>query len=402
MRILIYGINYAPELTGIGKYSGEMATWLAARGHDVRMVTAPPYYPAWKVVAPYSAKAYTRENLKGVQVWRCPLWVPSRLSGVKRLIHLGSFALSSMPVMLRQIFWRPQVVWVVEPAFFCTPAALITARATGARAWLHIQDFEIDAAFDLGILKGRLLRRIVLGVEGWITRQFDVVSTISQRMLEKAKGKSVPQSRFNFFPNWVDLSTFNPTVEGVENYRRELGIQADEVVALYSGNMGGKQGLEILAEAARACPDIRFIFCGDGGGRQDLMARCSGLQNVQFLGLQEVNRLPDFLSMADIHLLPQRADAADLVMPSKLTGMLASARPVVATAHPETELATVVKTCGLVVPPENASALAEALMLLKLDRDLRIRLGKVGLSYAMEHMDKESVLLRFERDLAAH
>jgi colanic acid biosynthesis glycosyl transferase WcaI len=201
-----------------------------------------------------------------------------------------------------------------------------------------------------------------------------------------------------------------------DDYRAELGIAPDAVVALYSGNMGGKQGLELLAEVAKVIaaraplpqntpvggpPSGRlvFVFCGNGAGRADLVQRCQGLGNVQFLDLQPAARLPDLLAMADIHLLPQRADAADLVMPSKLTGMLASARPVVATAHPGTELAHVVQACGVVVPPEDPQAFADALLLLAADPDLRQRLGAAGFLYAQAHLDKEAVLARFEADL---
>ena len=111
MKILLYGINFAPELTGIGKYTGEMAAWLAAQGHAVRVVTAPPYYPAWAVSAGHSGKRWVFEEWRGVRVWRCPLWVPPQPGGLKRLLHLASFALSSLPVMLRQVFWRADVVW---------------------------------------------------------------------------------------------------------------------------------------------------------------------------------------------------------------------------------------------------------------------------------------------------
>ena len=114
MKILFYGINYAPELTGIGKYTGEMAEWFAAQGHEVRVITAPPYYPAWKVSEGYS-NSYTTEKLNNVTVLRTPLWVPHQPSGLKRLIHLASFALSSLPVLFKQWFWKPDVVWVVEP-----------------------------------------------------------------------------------------------------------------------------------------------------------------------------------------------------------------------------------------------------------------------------------------------
>lgn len=128
MKILVYGINYWPEPTGIGKYTGEMAAWLVSRGHEVRVVTAPPYYPAWKISPGYRALAYTRAMETGATVFRCPLWVPGQPSGAKRMLHLFSFALSSLPVVLRQIFWRPDVVWMAAPAFACAPGAIATAK----------------------------------------------------------------------------------------------------------------------------------------------------------------------------------------------------------------------------------------------------------------------------------
>ena len=126
MKILIYGINYAPEPTGIGKYTGEMAEWLAGRGHEVTVVTAPPYYPAWKVAPGYSSFLYRREIRNGVRVVRCPLWVPRRPTAVKRLLHLLSFALSGAPVVWAHAFWKPDVVFAVAPALFCAPDAWIS------------------------------------------------------------------------------------------------------------------------------------------------------------------------------------------------------------------------------------------------------------------------------------
>ena len=204
-------------------------------------------------------------------------------------------------------------------------------------------------------------------------------------------------------PNWVDIVL--PSPEGVAAYRSLLNAGSNTVVALYSGNMGEKQGLEILAEVARLCAantavDIPFVFGGSqGAGRAKPTAQCSGLPNVRFMDLQPAEQKPDFLACADIHLLPQRADAADLVMPGKLTGMLASARPVVATAHQGTELATVVNICGLVVPPEVPVAMANAVQHLAADRELRERLGAAGYLHAQEHMETDTVLTKFEAEL---
>ena len=137
MKILIYGINYAPELTGIGKYSAEMAEWLAARGHSVSVVTAPPYYPQWRVHDGYRAGRYAREERAGVSVRRALVGVPARPGGVKRLLHLASFApvQPSQPAARRRR--AADVILVVEPALFCAPAAWLAARLCGARAWLR-------------------------------------------------------------------------------------------------------------------------------------------------------------------------------------------------------------------------------------------------------------------------
>ena len=406
LKILLYGINFAPELTGIGKYTGEMAAWLAAQGHQVRAVAAPPYYPDWSVGEGYSARAWRRERWQGVDVWRSPLWVPRHPGGAKRLLHLASFALSSLPVMLWQALWRPDVVWVVEPALFCAPTAGVVAKLTRAKSWLHIQDYEVDAAFNLGLIKGKRLRAGVEAVERWLMRRFDRVTTISGRMAQRAVAKGVSPARLKSFPNWVDISTITP-LSAPSAYRGELGIRDEAVVALYSGNMGGKQGLEILAEVAGLMSEhstIDFVFCGNGAGKADLVRRCQGLTNVRFLDLQPVDRLNDLLGLADIHLLPQRADAADLVMPSKLTGMLASGRAVIVTAAPGTELASVVQEqarCGLTVPPEDAVALAAAIQNLAADDARRTAMGARGRAYAKRELDREAVLRRFENDMVA-
>ncbi|WP_434782192.1 glycosyltransferase WbuB [Ferrovum myxofaciens] len=421
MRILIHGINFSPELTGIGKYSGEMAEWLAVQGHEVRVVTAPPYYPQWRVAERYEnrwrkdqgqgarvkgqGEAGVLEpcalNLESVVVYRCPLWVPVKPSGMKRLLHLASFALSSFPIMLRQIFWRPDVVMVIEPSLMSAPAALLVTRLSSARAWLHVQDFEVDAAFDLGILQSRRLRSWVLNIEQWLMLRFDRVSTISPRMLEKLLDKGVASGKAMLFPNWVDTGVIFP-LDAASPMHAELGIAQHKTIALYSGNMGEKQGLEILLEAASSLAnrdDIQFVLCGEGAARVRLQGKYGHLSNVMWLSLQPVERLNDLLNMADFHLLPQRADAADLVMPSRLTGMLASGRPVVATAYPGTQVAEVVQHCGVVVTPGDADKLAQAVMHLADDETTRSVLGKKARAYAAANLERNVVLAKFEADL---
>ena len=429
MRILIFGLNYAPELTGIGKYTGEMACWLAARGHAVRVVTAPPYYPAWRIRDDYRGRGYLTEGggpagdgVGEPLVFRCPLYVPEQATGLKRVRHLASFALSALPVLLREAVNPrgggpgPDVVWTVEPTFFGAPLALAAASLAQAPAWLHVQDFEVDAAFDLGLLPANgYVHAGAIGLESIFSRAFARVSSISVRMVERSLRKGVKPARIVLFPNWVDIERVRPEpVDAPNRFRTELGLQG-KLVLLYSGNMGGKQGLELLPSLACAMaddPSIHFLFCGDGAFRPTMESLVGGMRNVTLLPLQPHESLNELLNCADIHLLPQRADAADLVMPSKLTGMLSSGRPAIVTAEAGTQVAAVVggaslgaapqhDACGVVVPAGDLNALVGAVRDLAADPARRAALGKAARRYAEEHMGKDRVLQQFERDLLA-
>lgn len=404
MKILLYSMNFAPELAGIGKYSGEMADWLHAKGHDVRVIAAPPFFPHWAVFAGHSAWAYRKTERNGFTVWRAPTWVPAQPRALARVAHLVSFMLSSLPLLLAQARWKPDLVFVVEPPLFCAPAVLLFAKMFGIKSWLHIQDYEVDAAFSLGHLRGAGVRRVALSLERWLLTRFDRVSTISAAMMDKARSKGIGEGRLVLFPNWVDVSAIDPASAHVAagGYRAELGIAPDAVVVLYAGSLGTKQGIELLAEAAGLLadrPNIHFVICGNGPSRGPLMSACTGLERVHFLDLQPAERLNELLGMADIHVLPQRADAADLVMPSKLAGMLASGKAVIATAHPGTELGNVVAGRGLVVPPGDATVLADAIAQLAHSPALRETLGAAGRAFAQAELDQDAILSRFEQEL---
>ncbi len=401
MRLLIYGLNHAPEPTGIGKFTGEMAAWLAARGHEVRVVTAPPYYPAWRIGAGYSGWRWRRERIENAAVYRCPLYVPAQPRGLTRILHLASFALSSLPVALWQaIGFRPDVVIAIAPALAAAPGARLAAALGGSAAWLHVQDFEIDAAFALGLVSGGPVRRFALAAESWLLRRFHRVSSITPAMVRRLAEKGVAPERRRLFPNWVDTQAIRP---GPSRLRGELDFPPGAVVALYSGNMGEKQGVETLADVARALAgtSVVMLLAGAGAGQARLQAATSGLPQIRWLPLQPADRLADLLNAADIHLLPQRPGAADLVMPSKLAFMLASGRPVVAGAAPDTALARAIAGAGVAVPPGDAGAMAAAVQLLALDPARRASLGERARSRAVEEWDREAILTVFERELLA-
>lgn len=403
MKVLLYGLNYAPEPVGIGRYSGELEGWLAARGHEVRVITAPAYFPQWQA----RDNRYRVQWIEGVRVQRCPLWVPRRPTGATRLLHLASFTLSSLVPLLQQRRWQPDLVFTVAPAFFCAPAALMLVHLCAGKpcSWLHLQDFELDAAFELGLLKGRWLRRLAERWERWTLRGFDRVSSISHAMCRRVIHKGVEPARTVLLSNWVDLEMIRPQLLEQCNsnpYRRELGIGAEQMVLLYSGSMNKKQGLEVLVEAMRHladCPNLVWILAGEGPSKEKLVKETLRLENVRILPLQSPERLNDWLNFADVHLLPQKAGAADLVLPSKLIGILASGRPVVAGSPAGSELGALAQQAGLRVDPEDPAAFAAAVKQLVTNHELRHRLGLQARHLGEQHFSREVVLRGLEEQL---
>jgi colanic acid biosynthesis glycosyl transferase WcaI len=407
MKILVCGCYFTPDPIGGGKFTGEMAEWLAERGHEVRAVMAPPFYPQWKVAEGYSGLRYQKENLRGVTILRCPVYVPAHASGARRLLQYALFALSSAPAIWSwAISWKPDIVWSMAPPLAASVPALMGARLAGARSWLHVQDFEIDAAFELGLLRAPAVRRLLLGAERRLMSAFDIASSITPKMVSLLETKGVTAPKI-LFPNWVDLDAIHPLPDN-SGLRDELDIPRGAFVALYSGNLGEKQGVDDLVQVARLLrdvPDFLMIVCGDGTGRARLASQAGDLANIRFLPLQPMEVFNRLLGMADVHLLPQKAEIADLVMPSKLPGMLASGRPVVAGAQAEAQLAQEVAGCGAVVPPGDPVAMADAVRRLMTDEAARRALGAAAARRAAERWSKMSILLRFERELmklAAH
>ncbi|MCK0195599.1 WcaI family glycosyltransferase [Ancylobacter sp. 6x-1] len=361
-RIVVYGMNYAPELAGVGRYTGEIGEYLASVGGDVTVVTAAPHYPGWRVQDGYR-NAYNATMQDGARVIRTPLLLPKKtMGGIWRLIAPLSFAASSAPVVFWQILrQRPEVVFCVEPTLFAAPVAQLAAKLVGARTVLHVQDLEVDAAFAVGHLgNASWLKRLGFGFEKFSLNRFDRVITISNRMMERLAGKGVAQRQLCILRNWVDVDHIRP-LDGSSPYRTELGYQPDDFIVLYSGNVGAKQGLNVLLDAAEQLTDlprIKFIVAGEGPAKEALQKRYGHLASLRFLPFQPYARFNEFLNLADLHALPQEKDAADLVLPSKLGGMLASGKPIVVTAEPGTELADFLGSGGVITPPGDATALA--------------------------------------------
>jgi colanic acid biosynthesis glycosyl transferase WcaI len=374
---------------------------MSARGHQVRVITAPPYYPEWCVYAGHAAWKWRRETIGGAQVLRCPIWLPRAATPLARALHLLSFALSSfLPCLWQAARFRPDVIWTVERTACAAPTALVAARLCGARACLHVQDLEVEAACGLEMVRGPRLQGVLRGAYGLLVRRFDLVSTICMRMRARLRRFGVAETRLCLFPNWVDTDAIRP-LGAPSMLRRQMGLGDEHLVALYAGSMGDKQGLEVLvdvAERLRDHPEIRMVLCGAGAARPRLERRLAGCANVIMLPLQPEVRLNALLNLADIHLIPQRAEAEAFALPSKLAGILASGRPPIAQAHGG-ELAAAARRCGVLTPPGDAAAMAAAILQLAADPARRRHLGEVARQLALEHLDRDAIVARYEQRL---
>ena len=397
-RILIYGINYAPEPIGVGRYSGELGSFLARQGHFVDVVTAIPHYPGWVARNEYR-NIYSIDCSTGMRITRCPLFLRSEMRGLWRIIAPLSFAVTSAPIAVWRILTtRPDVVLCVEPTLFSSPIAILFSKIVGSRIVLHVQDLEIDAAFAVGHMKSSWLKKFVSVFERLLLPRFNHVVTISNRMREKLLSKGIASENMSVVRNWVDLDQIRP-MDRRSFYRDDLGIGDDVFVVLYSGNIGKKQALHVLGKAARKLArneGLAFVIAGDGPEKNELMSRYGDLENLYFLPVQPEESLCELLNLADVHVLPQDAEAADLVLPSKLGGMLASGKPCIVMASPETELYDFLDGSVILIPPGDTDALASALVSMRktgADETRESRLRAVGKLRADDNLKLFSTLL---------
>ncbi len=403
MKVMIVGLNYAPERIGIAAYTTGMARYLQDRGHHVKVVAGQPYYPAWKPFAGFGKWQFSRRREQGIEITRVPHFIPSRPTASGRIVqHLSFAAAALVPVLWRAIRWRPDAIIAVAPSLIASPLAWLASKVCGAPTWLHSHDIEVDAAVATGLLPPRSLAvKAAQSFETAMLKKFDIVSAISPQMCARLTAHGLAPSRIVQFRNWADI---DPDTSGhpPSLYRNAWDI-ATPHVALYAGSLGAKQGLELIIEAARVLKsrqDLTFVVCGEGPMRAHLERAAHDLPNLKVFDLQPRARLAELLSLASIHLLPQTSQMADLVLPSKLTNMLASGRPVVATASPETGLAIEIKGCGLATTPGHALDFADAIVRLCDNSNLRESLGQAARRRAQERWSKSAILSQFENRLA--
>lgn len=402
-RSLIVGLNYRPEPIGIGPYTAGLAEALAARGHNVTAVVGQPYYPDWHL-HPGHAQRWTRACENGVEVIRCPHYIPANPTGLRRLAHHASFAGTAHRAVRAQMRAdRPDMVLAVAPSMISVPVARRAARKLGVPLWLHVQDFEVGAALATGLLTGGR-RRVgaALRFEREMLDSADIVSTISPAMREMLIAKGMAPARVVELRNWANHADAIKAASGAA-LRVEWGLTG-RLVVLYSGNIARKQGLEVVVEAARRLShrqDIVFVIAGEGPCRERIAALAAPLDNVLMKPLQDDATIGELLRLADIHLLPQIDVAADLVLPSKIGNILTSGRPAIATTRPGSGIARELDGCGMIVPAGDATALAAAIVALADDPARRTALGALGAERAAARWSKTAVVDLFEDRMRA-
>ncbi len=401
MRVIVWGINYAPEFIGIAPQNVALCEFLAERGHEVEMVTTFPYYPAWRKRAEDRGQLYRTDVVNGVRVRRCWHFVPAQVSRLKRILHEGTFVATSM---LRTLFLRrPDVFVVVSPPLLLGVAGWLVGKVKAAPFVFHVQDLQPDAAVGLGMLKPSAFTRALYGMEAFGYRKAARVSGITPGMLRTFQEKGVAAEKQVYFPNTIDLESDGPEPDRGQ-FRKRHGVPEGAFLAVYAGNLGVKQGLEIVLETAALLRDhgIRFLICGDGAQREMLAARAieMRLANFSLLPLQPERDYAALLRDADICFITQQAGAGNAFFPSKLLALLAKAKPVVTVAAPESDLAIAVAegNFGINVPPGRPEELASVLEALAKDSARLAEYGAAGRRY-VEQFEKARVLGDFLGEL---
>lgn len=380
MKILLWGINYRPESTGIAPYNAELAEYLAREDYDVSVVTGFPYYPHWRKAPGDRGRLFRSDTIDGVRVFRCAQYVPERVTTLRRIFHELSFGLMSL---LRVLFLpRADVYVVASPPLFLGFCAWIATRVKRSRYVFHVQDLQPGAAVGLGMVKSRGFIRLLYALERFAYTHAAAVSGISDGMIEEFRRKGVPARKRLYFPNWLRHS--GEPAAHVERgaFRRKFGVREDHLLAVYSGNLGRKQGIEILLETARrlVAKPVTLIIAGAGAERDALAARVAtlGIENLRLLPLLSDGDYAAMLADADVGLITQASGTGQFFFPSKLLSLLQAQLPVATVADNGSELARAVADggFGINVEPGRPDELAEALLRLSAEPALRERLRK--------------------------
>ena len=399
MNILVLALNYHPEIVGCAKFTTEFVNWVSKKAKKVIVITTNAFYPEWEC----KFNQYNKSLNENILIIRCPIYVPKKVNGLKRIIHYLSFLITSMPIVIYFGLKNIDLAFTICPTILSSPSIILISfiKKIFFRkklvSWIHFADLEIEAAFKLNILKSQFLKKIVLFFEKIILKNFDLISSINFYMLEKIKEKIGENEKIFYLPNFIDVRNFKNIYESKNTnpYCKELSIKKENKVIMYSGSINEKIACKTLINSIKHLSyrkDLIWIICGDGPKRSFLKTSLKNFKNVLFYDFQPLNKLPYWLDIADIHLIPQKLTSVEFCMPSKLLGILAIGKPLIGIAPINSELGTVLDKYGIRLPNENHLEMSKAIIKLVENKDLRKKLSDESKIYVEKFHDKETIL----------
>jgi colanic acid biosynthesis glycosyl transferase WcaI len=395
MRVVVCGINYAPEKIGIAPCNVALCEHLAGKKNDVTMLTAFSYYPRWKKRKEDVRRLFGSETINGVRVLRCWHYVPERLTPAKRIFHEFSFVASSF---LRALCLpRPDLWIVVSPPLLSTIAIRLICFLRGGRYLLHLQDLQPDAAIHLGMIRSTRLIRVLRAAEWGGYSGAWRISVITGGMRDVLCKRGVAREKIIHFPNGA--YPVKAPAEG--EFRVAYRVSRESFLVVYSGNIGVKQGLHGIVESFRHVRNnaVQLIVCGEGAEKRRLLEFASGMPNVRSANLLEAEDYHKMLADANLMIVTMAPGSGSSFFPSKLFTACAAGKAIVAICDSDSELARIVETncCGVVVPHGDCKKLAATFDDLAGSRDRVESMGRAA-ERLSQRFHWNDILERFLRE----
>ncbi|WP_334055951.1 WcaI family glycosyltransferase [Polaribacter sp. P097] len=394
-KITIIGINYFPEDTAIGLYTTQLAQYLVENNFDVDVITGFPYYPAWRINESYKSKGkFYQETINGVNIFRYKQYVPKKPNFIKRILHLLDFSIGTFFNTFK--IKETDLVLCVVPFIGSVFIGKILAKFKKAKLWIHVQDFEFDAATDSNLVGNKnIIFNTLFFIEKKLLKSADFISTISTSMVKKLENK-VPETRNKLLSNWVDANFIQPN-----NYKTHTYLKSSKFKILYSGNIGEKQDWDLFIKFAKEIEklnDVEIVVVGNGSKRIWLEESLLDLDNIRFYSPVPYNELSYLLCSADLHILFQKVDVIDTVMPSKILAMMSSAKPSLITGNIQSEVSSIIKESksGMYFDSQDCKPLLDFVFELKSEKNLQKQFGESARSYVIENYSKSKILEQFK------
>ena len=398
MKILVTSINFHPDHSGIALYSTDLPTYFAEQGHDVTMVTGFPYYPKWKKNDSDKFKLFRTEVFKKVKVLRGYLYVPHKVSTLARIIHEISFLVSAFVNFIRA--GRHDCIVILSPPLLLGLIGTLFKKIWKAKLIFHIQDLQPDAALSLGMVKENIMIKALKKAEMFIYRKSDLVATITDCMYERLIAKGIPKQKLEIYYNWIDVKA----ASHIQQKGKFIGLYPTllgKFIVAYAGNVGVKQGLDVLIDLAEATANykqLQYLIIGEGADRDRLvdMASKKGLINLTFINFLNQEHYFEMLDDIDVSFISQRSKAGNLFFPSKILGIMAKSKPLLISADLDSELASVVNKakCGYAAEYGDINKLQEYVCLMYTDRNALLNMGINSYSWVQRY-DRNIVLSSF-------